>query len=170
MSNPMIDLILSRRSIRAYKPEQISDEALQTLLTAAEYAPSGMNQQLRKFAAVQGRDNIRNMLAAGGLEDDPFYGAPTVIVVFAQKDAIAAAECGALSMENMMLAAHALGLGSCWIHAVTRIFPTEGGKALQQQWGIPEDYFAVGSLAVGIPAGEAPDPRPRKENLSVIIK
>lgn len=169
MPNEVIQSILTRRSIRAYTPQPVTDEQLDTLLTAARYAPSGMNQQPWHFVALRGRESIQKMLDAGGVEGDPYYGASTVIIAFADQNAIAPQACGGLALENVMLAAHALGLGSCWIHAATRIFPTPGGKALQAQWGVPEHYQAVGSVAVGYPGGPLPDPKPRKEGCVTLV-
>lgn len=167
--NELINTILERRSVRAYQPKPVDRAQLFFLVQAGDFAPSAMNQQGRKIVALTNRARIDEMLTAGGIEGDPYYGAETAIVVFADKDCIAPAEGASLSLENMMLAAHALGLGSCWIHAVTRIFQTEAGKELQKKWGVPENFFAVGSIAVGTPAGPLPDPKPRRQGVVTII-
>lgn len=167
--NELINTILERRSVRAYQPRPVDRGQLLFLLQAGDFAPSAMNQQGRKIIALTNRARIDEMLAAGGIEGDPYYGAETAIVVFGDRDCIAPAESASLSLENMMLAAHALDLGSCWIHMVTRIFQTEGGRELQKKWGVPENYFAVGSIAVGKPAGPLPDPKPRKAGVVTII-
>ncbi|MCI8602366.1 MAG: diguanylate cyclase [Oscillospiraceae bacterium] len=169
MPNETIRNILSRRSVRAYTSKQISREQLDVILAAARYAPSAMNQQGRHFLVVQGQSNIQAMLEAGGLSGNPFYGAPTVVVAFANPEAAVPAESAALSIGNMLLAAHALGLAGCWIHAVTAIFATDAGKALQQQWGVPDGFIAVGSAALGYRDGEAPAPKPRRESCVTFI-
>lgn len=169
--NELISTILERRSVREYQPKPVDRAQLFFLVQAGDFAPSAMNQQGRKIVALSNRARIDEMLAAGGIngDRDPYYGAQTAIVVFADKDCIAPAEGASLSLENMMLAAHAMGLGSCWIHIVTRIFETEAGKELQKKWGVPENYFAVGSIAVGTPAGPLPDPKPRRQGVVTII-
>ena len=169
--NELISTILERRSVREYQPKPIDRAQLFFLVQAGDFAPSAMNQQGRKIVALSNRARIDEMLAAGGIngDRDPYYGAQTAIVVFADKDCIAPAEGASLSLENMMLAAHAMGLGSCWIHIVTRIFETEAGKELQKKWGVPENYFAVGSIAVGTPAGPLPDPKTRRQGVVTII-
>lgn len=167
--NELINTILERRSVREYQPKPVDRAQLFFLVQAGDFAPSAMNQQGRKIVALSSRARIDEMLAAGGIEGDPYYGAQTAVVVFADKDCIAPAEGASLSLENMMLAAHAMGLGSCWIHAVTRIFQTEAGKELQKKWSVPENFFAVGSIAVGTPAGPLPDPKPRKQGVVTII-
>ena len=118
--NPTLQTLLSRRSIRYYQPQQISDEQLEAILQAGLFAPSAMNEQAWKLAVVQNPKTLGQLadaaMAVTGRDSNPFYNAPTLIVVFVKKDAIAPFSDGALCLGNMMNAAASLGLGSCWIH------------------------------------------------------
>ena len=114
-----------RRSIRAYKPDQIRDEDLQKILEAGTYAPTGMGMQSPKIIVVQDRET-RDYLSElndkyMGSGSDPFYGAPTVLVVLASKERPTCVEDGSLVMGNLMNAAHAIGVGSCWIHRAREV-------------------------------------------------
>ena len=106
-----------------------------------------------------------------GSGSDPFYGAPTVLVVLADRERPTCVEDGSLVMGNLMNAAHALGVGSCWIHRAREVFDSEEGKALLKKWGVEGDYIGVGHCILGYPAGEAtPKAKPRKEDYIVIAK
>mgnify|MGYP005916579299 FL=1 len=107
--------------------------------------------------------------AAEQVEHNPFYDAPTVILVFADATQLAPIEDGCNVLENMMLAAHAIGLGSCWIYAAKVLFSTEEGAAFQKELGLSETDQIVGSIAVGYPDGAAPQPKPRKESFFRIV-
>lgn len=171
--NETIDTILRRRSIRSYKSQQISDKELDLILQTAEYAPSAMNQQSWKFVAVQNKNIMDKIITLGkkalNSERNPFYDAPTVILVFAEKDNIAPVCDASLALENMFLAAASLGLGSCWIHCVNRVFNSEEGKELQKELGVSDDYMVVGSCILGYPES-IPEAKPRKKNLIIKIK
>ena len=155
------NILLTRRSIRQYKPLQITGDQLNAILTAGLFAPSAMNEQAWKLVAIQNPNELQKVAQAAmsmtGSADSPFYNAPTLIIVFVQKDA------------NMMNQAKALGLGSCWIHCVIDLFQTEEGRALKVQWSVPEDYQAVGSCIVGIP-DEAPAAKPRAKDTVTVLK
>lgn len=172
--NQTIDTILKRRSIRSYQQKQISDEELDSVLQAALYAPSAMNQQSGKFVAVQNKDIMQKLVELGkkavNSEKSPFYGAPTVILVFAQKANIAPTCDASLALENMFLAAASLNLGSCWIHCVNSIFKTDEGKKLMLDMGISDEYMIVGSCILGYPKGKIPEALPRKKDLVIKIK
>ena len=126
LHNDAVDAILTRRSIRSYQAKQISEDALETILTAGQYAPSGMNQQSAKAIVVQSKERMQQLVqlakAAEQVDHNPFYDAPTVILVFADATQLAPIEDGCNVLENMMLAAHAIGLGSCWIYAAKVLF------------------------------------------------
>lgn len=176
MDNPVIQALKTRRSIRSFKPEQITDEELRTVLDAGTWAPTGMGFQDPWIVAVQDpalKKEISRMNAEFlGKETDPFYGAPTYVLVFAS-DPLKWANGvpdGTLVLGNMMLAAHAIGLGSCWINREREMFATDEGKELMKQFGLPEGLIGVGALAVGYPAGEPRVPKPRKENYFRIIR
>ena len=164
MNNTVSD-IMNRRSIRKYKPEQISREELDTVLQAGICAPTGMNRQSPLVIAVQNkevRDRLSRMNAAVlGTDSDPFYGAPTVVVVLADANSPHAVQDGSLGMGNLMNAAKAIGLGSCWINRAREMFDTAEGKALLAQWGVEGDVIGVGNCILGYP-DENPAMKPRK--------
>lgn len=157
----------SRRSIRSYRPEQIQPEELEAVLEAGSYAPTGMGMQSPVMVALQDRETIAQLsrmnAAIMGSDGDPFYGAPTVIVVLADSSRPTCVEDGSLVMGNLMNAAHALGLGSCWIHRAREEFQSAEGKALLKKWGLSDRYIGVGHCLLGYPA-ETPQAKPRKEN------
>lgn len=164
--NDVIRALKERRSVRAYGPEQIREEDLAQILEAGTYAPSGMGAQPVVMVVVQDKETIAKLsklnAAVMGAEIDPFYGAPTVIVVLADQDRSTWLEDGSLVMGNLMNAAHALGLGSCWIHRAREVFASDEGRALLNQWGIQGNYAGVGHCILGYPAGPLPQAKPRK--------
>ncbi len=165
--NTTIQDLMARRSIRKYKPEQITREELQTVLNAGMCAPTAMNKQSPIIVAVQNKDDIAYLsklnAAVKGMAGDPFYGAPTVLVVLADAENANAVPDGSLVLGNLMNAAHAIGLGSCWINRAREVFATDEGKALLKKWGIEGDYIGVGNCILGYP-DEQPQMKPRKEN------
>ena len=162
----MHELLKNRRSIRKYKPEQISDAHLDAILEAGLYAPSGMNTQNTIMVAVRDkatRDQLSRMNAeVMGSDKDPFYGAPCVVVVLVEPERYTAVEDGSLVLGNLMNAAYEAGVGSCWIHRARQMFESEEGKALLRQWGLREDLIGVGNCVLGYP-DEEPAPKPRRE-------
>lgn len=169
MNNEILNGIKERRSCRSYKSEQIKDCELDTVLNAATYTPTGRNLQAPKMVVVQDKETIEilrkiNAEVMGNPDSDPFYGAPTIVIVFSDKNVSTHLEDGSLVMGSLMLAAHAVGLGSCWIHRARQTFETEEGKALMKKWGISEDYVGIGNCILGYADGELPPARPRKED------
>jgi nitroreductase len=161
-----LDDLKGRRSIRAYKPEQIKDEELDAILEAGTWAPTGMGTQGVVIVAVQNRAVIDTLqkLNAGVLKDPsakPFYGAPTVITVFIDKTKSTPVENGNLVIGNLLNAAYALGIGSCYIYRAKEVFETGEGKALMKEWKLSGDYAAAGHVLLGY-AAETPKPAPRK--------
>ena len=158
----------TRRSCRAYRPELIEEEKLQAILEAGTFAATGRGRQSPIILAVTNRET-RDMLsrlnaAALGADHDPFYGAPEVIVVLADKAVPTYVFDGSLVMGNMMNAAADLGVGSCWINRAKQEFESPEGKALLKRLGIEGEYEGIGNLILGYPAAP-PAPRvPRKEN------
>ncbi len=148
MTNETIQTIRSRRSCRAYKPEQITNEELEAVLGAGTYAASAMGKQSAKIVVVQDaatREKLSRMNAAiMGKDCDPMYGAPTILVVLADANAKCAVQDGSLVMGNLMLAAASLGLGSCWINRAKEEFESEEGKTLLKKWGIEGEWIGVG--------------------------
>lgn len=176
MDNPVLTALKTRRSIRSYKAEQITDEELRTVLEAGTWAPTGKGLQDPWIVAVQDtalKEKLSQMNRAFlGIDSDPFYGAPTFVLVFASRPEKwrNGVQDASLVLGNMMLAAHAIGLGSCWINREREMFDTEEGKALLKQWDLPEDVMGVGALALGYPAAEPKAPRPRKEGYCRIVR
>ena len=164
--------LLERRSIRRYKETQVPDELLDRVLEAGLYAPTGMNRQNIIMVAVrdkQTRDQLSRMNAAVmGSDRDPFYGAPCVIVVLGDPEIYPVVENGSLVLGNLMNAAHALGLGSCWIHRARQTFETEEGKALLRKWGLKDTLVGIGNCILGYP-DEAPEAKPRLDGRIVKI-
>lgn len=156
--------LLQRRSVRKYSDRQVDPALLDQVLEAGLYAPSGMNSQVSVMVAVtdkETRDQLSRMNAAVmGTATDPFYGAPCVIVVLADPERYTWVEDASLVMGNLMNAAHAEGLGSCWIHRARQMFDSKEGKALLKKWGLPETLRGVGNCILGYPE-EAPQPRER---------
>ncbi len=162
--NPTLENLLNRRSIRKYLPEQVTDEELDSVLCAGLYAPSGMNRQGAVMVAVRDKET-RDLLsrlnaAVMNSNSDPFYGAPCVIVVLVEPSGTAT-EDGSLVIGNLLNAAHAIGLGSCWINRAKEVFATDEGKALLKKWGLPESLVGVGNCILGHAAEEV-EPKPRK--------
>ena len=163
-----IEDLITRRSIRKYKPTQITQEELDTVLLAGTYAPTALNRQSPLLVAIQNKEIRDEISRLNGsvfpLErpGDPFYGAPTVIVVFADSTFKNGVKDASLVMGNLLNAAHAIGVGSCWIDRAYEGFQTDEGKALMKQWGIDEKYVGVGNCILGYPDQEVPTPA-RKE-------
>ena len=162
--NEAMNNLLTRRSIRRYKDTQVPDGLLDQVLEAGLYAPTGMNTQNIVMVAVRDketRDLMSKLNAAVmGSDRDPFYGAPCVIVVLGYADGYPVVENGSLVLGNLMNAAHALGLGSCWINRARQTFDRPEGKALLEKWGLPERYRGVGNCILGY-ADEEPAPKER---------
>lgn len=167
MKDTLIDL-KTRRSIRNFKKEQIQEEVLKAILEAGTYAPAGMNAQSPLMVVVQEKEQIKKLsqlnAAVMGTETDPFYGAPTVIIVFADKNRKTCIEDGSLVMGNLMNAAHALGIGSCWINRAREVFDSEEGREIARQWGVTDNYIGIGNCILGYVEGDYPEAKPRKED------
>lgn len=170
-----IDDLMSRRSVRKFKEEKISDDILNKIIEAGTYAPTGRGFQSPKIIVIKNKE-VRDKLSklnAGvmGTSNDPFYGAPIVAAVLADKNVGTYIEDGSLVIGNMLNAANALGIGSCWIHRAKEQFETEEGKELLKQWNIPENYVGIGNCILGYKADETVvAPKPRKEDYIMIIE
>ena len=171
--NEVLKSLETRRSIRSYLPEQIRDEELNQVLEAGTYAPTGMGRQSPVMVAVQKPELVKKLsqmnAAVMGSGDDPFYGAPTVIVVLANADVPTYREDGALVMGNLLNAAHAVGLGSCWINRAREVFESEEGRQLLKEWGIEGNYVGIGNCILGYIKGDVPEAQPRKEGYIVRV-
>lgn len=171
-----INDLKSRRSVRNFKKEQITEEELQAVLEAGMNAPSGGNKQSPIFIVVQNKQWIDrlcklNAEIAGAPEGfDVFYGAPTIILVLAQKNVGNPVEDGSLCLGNMLNAAYALGLGSRWINRIKETFETPLGEELLKEAGYEGEYIGVGSCILGYPENGFPGPIPRKKDYYKIIR
>ena len=166
--NEVLDAIFNRRSIRKYTDQPVSSEQLDLIIKAGQAAPSAMNQQPWYFVAIRRKAIIEQLASLLTEEEDPYYNAPLLIVVFADKKAYSPVTDASLAMGNMMLAAHSLGLGSCWIDYSRHVFNHPDFAGLAPSLGVPQGYLCVGSLVVGTPA-EQPEAHPvNPETMTVV--
>ncbi len=176
MDNPILQSLRERRSVRAYRPDQIRDDELQAVLEAGTYAPTARGVQDPWIVAVQNPDMVAQLVrmnaAVMGTTDNPYYGAPTIVLVFASRpDKWPHGVCdGSLVLGNMMNAAHAIGLASCWINREREMFDTDEGRDLMRRLGLPDGLMGIGALALGYAAQPLAAPKPRKENYYRIVK
>ena len=158
----------TRRSCRAYKPEHIEEDKLNAILEAGTYAATGMGKQSPIILVVKDPE-VHSMLSKlnasiMGVDFDPFYGAPDLLIVLADKSVPTYLYDGSLVMGNLMNAAADLGVASCWVHRAKEEFESEEGKAILKKLGIEGDYEGIGHLILGYAAAPAAEPKPRKEN------
>lgn len=163
--------IKTRRSCRSYKPDMVPQDVLEKIVEAGTWAATGMGRQSPMILAVTDK-NLRNRLsrmnaAVMGRDQDPFYGAPVVLVVLADKNVPTHVYDGSLVMGNLMLAAHALGVSSCWIHRAKEEFESEEGEAILRELGIEGEWEGIGHCILGYAAAEPAAPKARKENYVV---
>ena len=165
--NETLKTLIERRSCRSYKADPIPKEVLDQILEAGTYAATGMGRQSPIMVAVtdkKTRDQLSKMNAAVmGASNDPFYGAPVVIVVLANRAVPTYLYDGSLVMGNLMNAAHSLGIASCWIHRAKEEFDSAEGKAILKDLGIEGDYEGIGHCILGYAAQENKTAAPRKE-------
>ncbi len=165
----VLDKIKSRRSVKKYKSDAVPQEILDQIIAAGTYAASGRNMQSPIIIQVtdkETRDKIMELNnKIGGFKEgfDPFYNAPAILIVLAKKDIPTRVYDGSLVMGNLMLAAHELGIGSCWIHRAKEEFETEWGKEFLKSLGIEGEYEGIGHCALGYLDGEYPEAIPVKE-------
>ncbi len=173
MSNEVLNTIKARRAVRAYKPDAVPAELLDAVLEAGTYAPTGGGHQSPVIITVTS-DEYRKEIArlnAGvmGSTGDPYYGAPVIVLVLADGTASTFVEDGSCVLENMMLAAASLGLGSVWVHREREIFDSEKGKTLLRAWGLSETLRGIGSIALGYPDGAPVEAAKRKDDYIVRV-
>ena len=162
------EIIKDRRSVKKYTDKPVPRELIEKVCRAGTWAATGMGRQSPIILAVTNKE-VRDKLSeinaeVMGAKNDPFYGAPVVLVVLANKAMPTAIYDGSLVMGNMMIEAESLGLGSYWIHRAKEEFETEYGKRLLKELGIEGEYEGIGNLILGYGDGEKPRPKPRKEN------
>ena len=167
--NEVIKAIKERRSIRNFRPDAVPEELISQITEAGTYAANGRGFQSAVIVEVT-EPKLRNELMEenrkiGGWQEgfDPFYGAPAILIVLADKSRPTYLYDGSLVMGELMLAAHSLGLGSCWIHRAKEEFESGWGKALLKRLGLTDSYEGIGHCALGYINGSAPAPAPRKE-------
>ena len=164
----VLEAIKNRRSIRKYKDTMVPDEIIDKIIEAGTYAATGMGKQSPIIIAVTNKE-LRDKLSAMnakfmGADIDPFYGAPVVLIVLADKSRPTYLYDGSLVMGNLMLEADALGIGSCWIHRAKEEFESEEGKEILKSLGIEGDYEGIGHCILGYADGPAPKAAPRKDS------
>ena len=170
----VLETIKSRRSIRKYKSDMVPQDKLEKIIEAGTYAATGMGKQSPIIIAVTNKE-LRDKLSAMnakimGVNSDPFYGAPVVLIVLADKSRPTYLYDGSLVMGNLMLEAEAQGIGSCWIHRAKEEFESEEGKELLKSLGIEGDYEGIGHCVLGYADGPAPKAAPRKDSYVYYVK
>lgn len=172
--NTELQALLERRSIRSYKPDMVPQELIDQVIEAGLYAASGHSEQDSIIVAVTNkevRDKLSQMnRAIMGTKSDTFYGAPVVLIVLAPKSNKNGIYDASLIMGNLMQAAHAVGLGSCWINRAKQEFESEEGKQLLNEWGIEGEYEGVGHCILGYINGKVPPALKRKPNRVFYVK
>lgn len=174
MTNEFLELLKTRRSIRSYRPDMIREEELDAIIEAGTFAPTAMGRQSPIIVAVSNkeiRDELSQMNASIMQSvNDPYYGAPVILLVFAPKAQQTHIQDASCVLLNMMLAAHSLHIGTCWINREKEMFETPRGKQLMAEWRIDESYEGVGALAVGYKKEKDPCPKPRKKDYIIKVK
>ncbi len=163
-----IDTLLTRRSCRSYLDQKVESEKLDIILKCGSYAPSGRGLQSCYIVSVEDFETqamLRKLNAQiMGYDGDPFYGAPNMIIVLADPNIPTYQYDGPCVLDHMMIAAHDLGLATCWIHRAKETFETELGKQLLAKWNLPTHLVGIGNLALGYANGALPQAKERKEN------
>lgn len=172
--NTELQALMERRSIRSYKPDMVPQELIDQVIEAGLYAASGHGEQDSIIVAVTNkevRDKLSQMnRAIMGTKSDTFYGAPVVLIVLAPKSNKNGIYDASLIMGNLMQAAHAVGLGSCWINRAKQEFESEEGKQLLKDWGIEGEHEGVGHCILGYINGKVPPALKRKPNRVFYVK
>lgn len=168
--NETMKAMLTRRSVRRYKQDKVPQELLDQVIEAGTYAASAKNRQPWLVLCVTNEQMLDRMARLNAAvmdktreEYDPFFGAPAALVVLCRKDVPTRAYDGSLMMGNMMLAAHALGLGSCWVNRAYEVYESDAGKEILRELGVEEEYEGVGNCVLGYIDGEVREAGPRKE-------
>lgn len=175
MKNEALEVLKNRRSIRSFKPEQISAEVLNVILEAGTYAPTSGGLQQPVIVAVQNPEYVKKLdqlngkILAGDENTHPYYGAPTIILVLAPVDGFAPVEDGSLIAGNLLNAAYAAGAGGCWIHRTKEMFETPEGKEMLAEWNIPANMMGVASIALGYPDCGLPEAAGRKKDYITVV-
>lgn len=163
--NEILKCIEERRSVKAYTTEMPKKEDIDAVIKAGLEAASGRNRQCAIIVAITDKATRDRLSRANadilGMNSDPFYSAPAVLVVLAKKEIHTAVYDGSLCLGNMMLAAHSLGLGSCWVHRAKEVFEQAEWKEWLASIGVEGEYEGIGNLILGYPKGDFPAPKER---------
>lgn len=168
--NEVLDCLMTRRSIKSYSEKLVEEEKIKAIVEAGKYAPCGMGAQGTMMVVLTDKEEIKRVSQLNaevmGAKKDPFYGAPALIVVFADSTRPTFVEDGSLVMGNLLNAAHSLSVDSCWIHRARETFDMDEGRRLKATWGVPHEYVGIGNciLGYGEPIGER---KPRKDNFVI---
>lgn len=158
--NESYENLCTRRSVRKFNDKKVSHDLVEKIVQAGQYAPSGMNRQSYAFVVVENEEILNELskmnAAIMNSDKDPYYGAKTIIIVFANTEVPTYQYDGSLAMGNLLNAANSLGVDSCWIHRAKEMFKTEKGKEFMNKWGIPESYEGIGNCILGYRDGELP--------------
>lgn len=169
--NEIINNMMTRRSCRSYNDKAVPEDILNQILEAGKYAASGKGLQSAVMVVVRDKDTIKELsklnAAVMGTDIDPFYGANTIVIVFADSTVNTWIEDGSLVMGNLMNAAHSLGVESCWIHRAREVFDSAEGKVYMKKWGLDEKYRGIGNCILGYSDAPAAEAKPRKNDFVI---
>ncbi len=167
--NETLRCLKERRSVRSYSDKPIPKDILEKIVEAGLYAPTGKNRQNTLFLVITNKELIKKISKLNAevmsSDSDPFYGAPAVIVVFADTDRYTYVEDGSVAMANLMNAAYSLGVDSCWIHRARQVFDSPEGRRIASELGVPDGYVGVGNCILGYRNGPLPSPSPRTQKV-----
>ena len=168
----VLEEMKTRRSIRKFKPDMVPQDILDRIIEAGTFAANGRGAQNTIIIQVTNKE-IRDEIAKRnadimGSNTDPFYGAPVILIVLGKKDWPTHVYDGSLVMGNLMLAAHDLGIGSCWIHRAKEEMASPEGKRLMKEWGIDPSYVGVGNVILGYPAETLPETKTPREDFALL--
>ena len=170
----ILDIIVSRRSVKSFLPDMVEEDKIEKIIKAGMYAPTGKNLQSPIILAITNkaiRDNLSKLIAESrGVSIDPFYGAPVVLAVLANKDVFTHVYDGSCVMENMLLEAHSIDLGACWIHHAKEIWESEYCKNILKSLGIDGEYEGIGHCVLGYPKVKPENSIPRKPKYVYYLK
>lgn len=174
MENTVLESLKTRRSVRSYQNRPVEDEKLEAIVEAATYAPTGMGAQSPVIVLAKSPEMVKKIsrmnAAVMGREMDPFYGAPAVAIVFGNKASVPTwFEDACLVAGNLLNAAHAVGVDSCYIYRAKETFSSAEGIALMKEWGLDENYVGVANCILGYGEGDATEAKPRKSDYVKIV-